>query len=146
MQQIVLMYFDIRIIGEAYLMKYIALTLIPLRISFVSLIRSSFLRICTNCSSRSFVTIVELMGIKSVITANPARVDGPSSHQTKYRANKKRMGEVQSWCWKVGASWIRWASTAIRLTICPTVVLRRAPLLRRRACKRTYSRRLASCH
>lgn len=74
-----------------------------------------------------------LSGISKIMTATPARADGPRICQRKYIARMTCKGTDHSRLMKGDTSMKRWASTDMRLTISPTVDLRLAELVMTRA-------------
>ena len=74
------------------------------------------------------IAMTALIGMRRIVTAKPAMTDGPSICQSRYRATQICSGEDQRVLMYMQKSMHRWASTDIRLTISPTVVLWRAEL------------------
>ena len=118
---------------SALLSSIVCGTLMAFSISVISLILESFCNICFTCNILLQLPSQLLTAIIRINTPTPANTEMPMVKKSKTKEMITCNGADQtSWlfCKK---SFIHCASTDIRLTISPTVVVCRALLLRRRA-------------
>lgn len=109
------------------------LALIPLRTSFNSLIRLSFLFISIAWNLRLMCAIQALIGTRIKMAASPANMEGPIVRYRKTRAKTICSGPDHM-MWRLFTRSINlWASTDISVTISPTVLVCLDLLLKRNA-------------